>query len=287
MGRKTASPKPADRPTMHPPNLLDPDRIRSRIGADVLQHIARLDVFTELNSTNSRLLGAPAPAPGNLTAALAEFQRAGRGRRGRTWGMPPGSGIALSVGWSFARTPDDLPALSLAAGVATRQVIEALTGCAPSLKWPNDLVWNHRKLGGILVETAPRDTGACHIVVGIGLNVSMDRETLEKVGEHPDSAIDLQRMANARPPSRNKLAAGLIEGYFEMFGTFEKSGFKAFYTPFREADYLRRRSVTVTDGPDRLSGTAEGVDSRGALIVMSPGGTRRIVCGDVTLRPFQ
>ena len=272
---------------MHPPDTLDSDRIRSRIDACVLQHIVRLEVFKELNSANSHLLDAPAPAPGNLTAALAEFQYAGRGRRGRTWNMPPGSGIALSVGWSFARTPEDLPALSLAAGVATRKVIEALTGYAPLLKWPNDLVWNHRKLGGILVETAPGNAGACHVVVGIGLNVSMDRETLENVGEHPHSAIDLQRIANARPPSRNELAAGLVEGYFEMFRTFEKSGFGAYCAPFREADYLRRRSVTVTDGPDRLSGTAEGVDSRGALIVVSPGGTRRIVSGDVTLRSEQ
>ena len=272
---------------MHPPDPLDPHRIRSRIGAGVLKHIARLDVFMELNSTNSHLLDAPAPAPGNLTVALAEFQRAGRGRRGRIWNMPPGSGIALSVGWSFAKMPEDLPALSLAAGVATRQVIEVLTGCAPALKWPNDLVWNHRKLGGILVETARRDSGACHVVVGIGLNVSMDRETLKNVGEHPDSAIDLQGIANTRPPSRNELAAGLVEGYLEMFRTFEKSGFRAYYAPFREADYLRRRPVTVADGPDRLFGTAEGVDSRGALIVVSPDGTRRVVSGDVTLRSNQ
>ena len=198
--------------------------------------------------------------------------------------MPPGSGIALSAGWSFARTPDDLPALSLAAGVVTRQAIEALTGCAPVLKWPNDLVWNHRKLGGILVETVPRKSGACHVVVGIGLNISMDSENLDNVGEHPDSAIDLMRMTNTRPPPRNDIAAGLIEGYFEMFRTFEESGFRPYHTPFREADYLRGRHVTVTDGPDRLSGTAEGVDSRGALIVMKAGGTRRIVSGDVTAR---
>ena len=272
---------------MHPPDHLDPDRIRSRIRADVLQHIARLDVFKELDSTNSHLLGAPAPAPGNLTVALAEFQNAGRGRRGRTWNMPSGSGIALSAGWSFGHTPDGLPALSLAAGVATRQVIEALTGCAPMLKWPNDLVWNRRKLGGILVETAPRNTGACHVVVGIGLNISMDSETLGNVGEHPGSATDLKRMTYARPPPRNNLAAGLIAGYFEMFRTFEESGFRPYQTPFREADCLRRQPVTVMDGPDRLSGTADGVDSAGALILMTSAGTRRIVSGDVTVRSDQ
>lgn len=268
-----------------PPDLLDQDRIRARIGAGVLPHIARLEVFAELGSTNAHLLAAPAPAPGNLTAALAEFQRAGRGRWGRTWNMPPRSGIALSVGWSFAEAPGDLSALSLAAGVAARQAIKAATGRAPALKWPNDLVWADRKLGGILVETAPRPGVSRHVVVGLGLNVSMDDETLWNLGRRPGSAIDLAMMTAGRPPPRNELAARLIEGCFEMFGTFERSGFAAYRDAFREADYLKRRPVTVSDGPNRLSGTAEGVDSNGALILMTGNGRRRIVAGDVTVRP--
>ncbi len=270
------------------PDRLDPDRIRSRIGEEVQRHMTRLEVFRELNSTNSELLCGPAPVPGNLTAVLAEFQLAGRGRRGRTWNMPRGGGIALSVGWSFAGTPKDLSAISLAAGVVARRAVKALSGCAPALKWPNDLFWNQRKLGGILVETAPRHTGSCHVVVGIGLNVSMDGGTLRSVGEHPDSAIDLGGMTrgntDARIPSRNDLAAHLIEGCFEMFRTFEVSGFKSYQAPYEEADCLRGRPVTVSDGPERLSGTAEGVDPNGALRLATPTGTRRIIAGDVTLR---
>lgn len=264
---------------------LDADLIRSGISADVLQQIARLEVFAELGSTNACLLAASAPAPGNLTAALAEFQRAGRGRWGRTWNMPPRSGIALSVGWSFAEAPGDLSALSLATGVVARQAIKAASGRAPALKWPNDLVWADRKLGGILVETSSRPGGSCHVVVGLGLNVSMDDETLWNLGERPGSAIDMAMMTAGRPPPRNELAARLIEGCFEMFGTFERSGFAAYRAAFREADYLKRRPVTVSDGPNRLSGTAEGVDPSGALILMTENGRCRIVAGDVTVRP--
>ena len=169
----------------------------------------------------------------------------------------------------------------------TRRVIKAVSGNAPALKWPNDLVWDHRKLGGILVETAARRGGSCHVVVGVGLNVSVDEERLQALGEHPGSAVDLETMANARPPPRNDLAARLIEGYFEMFGTFEESGFGAYHASFREADYLRRRPVTVIDGSKHLSGTAEGVDSSGALILMTATGSHRIVSGDVTVRPVQ
>ena len=264
---------------------LDSDRIRSGIGAGVLRRIARLEVFAELGSTNAHLLASPAPAPGNLTVALAEFQRAGRGRWGRSWTMPPGSGIALSAGWCFAEAPGDLPALSLAAGVVTRQAIKAASGRAPALKWPNDLVWNDRKLGGILVETGSRADGPCHVVVGLGLNVSMDSQTLWNLGERPGSAIDMAMMTAGRPPPRNELAARLIEGCFEMFGTFERQGFAAYRAAFREADYLRRRPVTVADGPNRLSGTVEDVDANGALILNTEHGTRRILAGDVTVRP--
>ena len=269
----------------NPLDLLDQDRIRSRIGPEVLKHIDSLEVFSELGSTNAHLLRAPAPAPGNLAAALAEYQHAGRGRMGRKWIMPPCSGIGLSVAWSFPETPDGLPALALAAGVVARRAIQATCSRAPVLKWPNDLLWNDRKLGGILVETASGRGGPYHVVVGLGLNVSFDSRTLWKLGGLPGGATDLATMTDGRPPRRNDLAARLIEGYFAMFGTFEKLGFAAFRGLYREADYLRRRPVTVTDGPVRLEGTAEGVDSNGALILNTADGKRRIFSGDVTVRP--
>ena len=270
-----------------PLELLSGARIRSEVNASVAARMGRLEVFLELDSTNAHLLGAPAPAAGRLTAVLAEFQHAGRGRRGRIWNMPLGSGIALSVGWTFPETPGDLAALSLAAGVTTRRVIQALCGCAPALKWPNDLIWEHRKLAGILVESAARPQGACHVVVGLGLNVSLDSERLDAVGDQPGAAVDLERMTGIRAPWRSELAARLIEGYCKMFRTFQSSGFKKFHAAFVEADYLRRRRVVVTDGPSRVSGTVMTVDRSGALILDTETGMRRIVAGDVNLKPVR
>ncbi len=269
----------------HPLYLLSLERIRAELPDGVSRRTSTLEVALELDSTNAHLLRAPAPAPGCLVATLAEVQHAGRGRRGRSWRMPLGAGISLSVGWTFRETPADLPALSLAAGVVTRRVIEAATGRAPLLKWPNDLVWNDRKLGGILVETAALRRGACHVVVGVGLNVSMNTENLRTVSDWRFGAIDLAGMTVGRPPSRNDLAARLIEGYCELFRRFEIGGFGGYRGAFLEADYLRQRPVVVTDGPNRVSGVATGVDAGGALIVETEAGTRRIVSGDVSVRP--
>lgn len=278
----------ADAPrSSRPLDPLNTERIRAALPDAVARRTATLEVFAELDSTNAHLLRAPAPGPGRIAAALAEFQHAGRGRRGRTWSMPSGRGIGLSAGWTFQETPDDLPALSLAAGVVTRRVIAAMTGHAPALKWPNDLVWKDRKLGGILVESAARRRGTCHVVVGVGLNVSMDAGDLRTVSDWHGGAIDLARMTAGRPPSRNELAARLIAGYCELFRTFEMGGFSVYHDSFLEADYLRRRRVVVTDGPKCVSGVATAVDAGGALIIETETGVQRIVSGDVSVRPEQ
>ena len=270
-----------------PLDRLSLERIRAALSDDTARRTSTLEVFSELDSTNAHLLRAPAPAPGCLAAVLAAFQLAGRGRRGRSWSMPFGGGIGLSVAWTFRETRGDLPALSLAAGVVTRRAIEAMTGRAPALKWPNDLVWNDRKLGGILVETAARRRGTCHVVVGVGVNVSMDAEDLCTVSDWRGGAVDLARMTAGRPPSRNELAARLIEGYLKLFRVFETSGFGGYLDAFLEADYLRRRHVVVTCGPNRVSGVVVAVDAGGALIIETETGTQRIVSGDVSVRPDQ
>src|SRR5689334_23615122 len=87
-------------------------------------------------------ISAPAPSPGKLRACIAEFQTAGRGRRGRRWSTPLGGGLCLSVAWQFATAPADLSALTLAVGVVARRVLARVAGVAIALKWPNDLVWD-------------------------------------------------------------------------------------------------------------------------------------------------
>jgi BirA family biotin operon repressor/biotin-[acetyl-CoA-carboxylase] ligase len=266
-----------------PLDLLSADSLRATLEPKVAARVDRLEVFTELGSTNQHLLGA-APAPGRLDVCVAEFQSAGRGRRGRRWHAPLGSGICLSVGWQFADTPADLAALTLAAGVVARRALKETAGLDIALKWPNDVVWDERKLGGILVELATEAQGGSHVVVGIGLNVAVPAELLTDLSDWPRGAVDLLT-ALGHSPSRAVLVGAFVNGLAELFDDYARSGFAAYRSEWRAVDYLRGRDVRVDDAAGSVNGTAVGIDSDGALLLeTAPGARRRVVAGDVSVR---
>jgi BirA family biotin operon repressor/biotin-[acetyl-CoA-carboxylase] ligase len=266
-----------------PLDLLSADALRAVLDPIVTSRLARLEVLTEVGSTNERLIEEP-PAPGRLDVCVAEFQSAGRGRRGRRWHTPLGSGVCLSVGWQFADTPAELSALTLAVGVVVRRALAATTGLDVALKWPNDLVWDERKLGGILVELATEAQGGSHVVVGLGLNVTMPSELLRGLSDWPRGAVDLAS-ALGRAPPRAVLVGALVDGLAELFDEYPRSGFAAYREEWRAGDYLRGRSVRLDDARGAVLGTAVGIDADGALLIeTAPGARRRVVAGDVSVR---
>ena len=139
---------------------LDPDAIRVELDDAVTGRIAAFETFEEIASTNSYLMELEAPSPGQVRVALTDNQVAGRGRHGRVWQSPPGSGLALSVGYTFARQPANLAAITLAIGVGAIEALAVVGAAGVQLKWPNDLIANGGKLGGILTETQSLPDGA-------------------------------------------------------------------------------------------------------------------------------
>jgi BirA family biotin operon repressor/biotin-[acetyl-CoA-carboxylase] ligase len=240
-----------------PIDLIDRDALRAALDARTAARLARLDVFTEIDSTNVRLLEA-APPPGRVDVCIAEYQHAGRGRRGRSWRTPLGGGLCLSVGWRFAETPPALSALGLA---------------------------DERKLGGILLELKAEAHGGCHVVAGIGLNVSLPAEMLRSLSDWPRGAVDLESAMGQSPPPRPAIAAALIDALAEMFEEYGAHGFAPYGGDFRAADYLKGRRVTIDAATGVLDALAVGIDQDGALIVETADGSRRrIVAGDVSVR---
>lgn len=245
-----------------------------------LEAIERLD---EVDSTNARLLAAPAPARGRWRACLAKFQSAGRGRRGRIWEAPPSSGVCLSFGWRFPTQPGALATLSLAAGVATLRALKRGDVAGLSLKWPNDVLKDGRKLGGILGELQVLADGGAYVVIGVGLNVSLPAATRAAIvaggGLEP---ADLA--ANGRAPDLTTLEALLLDELVAMAVEFESAGFEPFRAEWNGADALKDRPVRVLDQTTGRDGVARGIDGDGALKFEQAGRIERLTAGDVSLR---
>lgn len=267
-----------------PVELFDAAALRAALAPETAARIATLEIFTELDSTNRHLLAA-APPPGLLRVCLADHQTAGRGRRGRVWRTPLAGGLCLSVSWQFADTPAELAALTLAVGVVVRRALARVAGLEIALKWPNDLVWDERKLGGILLEMTAEAQGRCHVVAGIGINFSLPQEMLAALSDWPRGAVDLATALHGPPPSRLATAAALVDGLADLFADYAHEGFAAYRSDWRAADFLKGRSVQLDESGGAIVGTALGIEADGALIVETAGGTRRrVIAGDVSVR---
>ncbi len=240
-----------------------------------------LHVHDEVTSTNDLAMALGDAGAPHGTAVVAERQTRGRGRLGRAWVSPPGVGLWTSV---LLRPPipaSAAPAMTLAAGVAAAEAIEAEAGVVATLKWPNDVLLDGRKVAGILTELRTEVQAVAHLVVGIGINVHQGRS--EFAPELAETAISL-RQATGRAPSRVLLLRQLfarLEAWYQRFlgeGPAVVAGAAAARMPM-----LGRRVVAVA-GAERCEGTAIRLDGEGALILeLGDGRTRRLLAAEITL----
>ena len=267
-------------------DALDSKRITSLLPPAIRTRVRNVETAWTVDSTNSVLLARPNPPSGECEVLLAEFQTAGRGRRGRAWVAPPGGSICLSLCWVFREVPQDLGALGLVIGVCALRALRELGLENAALKWPNDVLVDGNKLGGILIELRAESAGPACVVNGIGLNVALGAQLLKAIGETGVSAIDLVT-AGLEQPSRNALAAALVAEVVRGLLVFEKEGLRPFADEWRAADALRGRQIDVHTLEGVARGLARGIDLHGALVVETPHGVRRFISGDVTVRPVE
>jgi len=244
-------------------------------------NLEKLEVFSSIASTNTYLMAQPAPPAGRFRIAIADHQTSGRGRHYRRWISAPGSGLCLSMSYTFARMPDQLPALTLAIGVAVIGSLQLAGAEGVSLKWPNDIVATNAKLGGILTEVQTRSGDGVTVVVGLGLNVHIrDQIEFAEESDWAHRAVDLNSIMD-EVPKREFLAATVIEHLYASMAKFEARGFVS--GDWRRHDWLLDREVTV-DMPDKqISGTAAGVDEDGALLIDTGSGRQRIISGSIVI----
>jgi BirA family biotin operon repressor/biotin-[acetyl-CoA-carboxylase] ligase len=249
------------------------ERVAALCGA-AAQRVA-IRVVAETGSTNDDLL-AEARSLQRPTLLWALAQTAGRGRAGRSWHADEDATLTFSLAWKFALPLHALTGLPLAVGVTIADVL-GLYAIDVRLKWPNDLLRDGRKLGGILIETV-RDGDACWAVIGIGINMALPQQLDDQTAAAAAAAPELQA-------DRGQVIATLTTALVEALGTFEQQGLAAFTARWNARHAHAGRQVNIIDqGRILHSGRASGVDDQGRLLLETAQGPVAIVAGDVSLR---
>lgn len=267
-----------------PLDLLDVDAIRAALPASARTGLAALEVAWSLDSTNSELLRRDTPVRG-CAVLLAERQTGGRGRRGRDWASPLAAHLYLSLARRFEGGLARLGGLSLVAGIAACEALQALGFPQVRLKWPNDLVVEAgsglRKLGGLLVEGGGEAGGAARAVIGIGVNVRMPAAFASGIDQPWTQLAALVPV----PPARNLLAAALLQHLLPALDVFDAHGLAPFLPRYAALDALAGRAVQVHEAARHWGGQALGIAEDGALRVRDDAGDiRQVHAGDVSVR---
>lgn len=253
-------------------NLLDVERILS------LLEDKRVTVLPVVDSTNQYLLDRIAELTSG-DACIAEYQQAGRGRRGRQWISPFGANLYLSMFWRLEQGPAAAMGLSLVIGIVMAEVLQRLGAEKVRVKWPNDLYLNDRKLAGILVELTGKTGDAAQLVMGAGINMAMH--------ESSASQID-QRWINLQEAGinidRNELAATLLNELRHSLREFEMEGLAPFISRWRDLDNFIDRPVKLLIGEQQIFGIARGIDQQGALLLEREGVIKPFIGGEISLR---
>lgn len=255
-----------------PIQLLDEEQIARQI-----EH-GRVTVLPVIDSTNQYLLDRLSELQTG-DACVAEYQQAGRGRRGRKWFSPFGSNLYLSMYWRLEQGPAAAIGLSLVIGIVIAEVLQSLGADKVRVKWPNDLYLQDRKLSGILVELTGKTGDAAQIVSGAGINLMMRRVESDVVNQ---GWISLQEAGISI--DRNQLAACLIKELRAGFKLFENEGLAPYLGRWEKLDNFINRPVKLIIGDKEIFGISRGIDAQGALLLEQEGVIKPWIGGEISLR---
>ncbi len=262
--------------------LLDQHQIQQHLQEANFQEKIECHVLDSIDSTNRYLKDVGSMQ--NISLCCAETQTHGRGRFQRTWFSPRAENIYCSLRWHFPNPNQGLSALSLVISLAIAQTLQdhyfihfedgfdlasqllISKDDGLSIKWPNDLIWQDKKLCGILLETIPHPTIGLYVIIGIGLNVNSDSKS------HPSkdapqkpwcSIYDITQQI----VDRNWLIAQLMVVIAEFISRFNKDGFESFMPLWHRYDYLKGKTVRISSNNAIMQGIVQGINTQGELLI--------------------
>jgi BirA family transcriptional regulator, biotin operon repressor / biotin---[acetyl-CoA-carboxylase] ligase len=259
------------------PDILTPDMLRQRLKGSLFGK--RVYHFFKVDSTNRVALELGHAGEPEGAVVIAEEQTAGRGRAGRTWHSERASGIYVTVLLRPHLSPVQAPLLTMMAGLAAHAAIQAQTGAAVELKWPNDLLIKGKKLGGILTEMHAEPAQVRFVIVGMGINVNQ-----EKFPADLGAIATSLRVETGRQESRLELLIRLLREFESSYTRFLAEGPSSVVDRFvAVSSYARGKRVRVTNGRDSFTGITAGLAPEGLLLVKRENGqVVTVIAGDVT-----
>jgi BirA family biotin operon repressor/biotin-[acetyl-CoA-carboxylase] ligase len=245
------------------PDWLDADKIRAAMPSTTALY--RIDIVDSIDSTNTALLHAADSTP-HRHCLVAEQQTAGRGRRGRVWQSLLGGSLTCSIRWRFNQGMAALAGLSLAVGIALIRTLHQLGIKDAQLKWPNDLLWQQRKLAGILIEVQGDMNGPTTAIIGIGINIQLPAAMRASI----DQAVTDTQEILGHSLSRNTLLATLLTELNHVMDEFERNGLQNLRSEWNAAHAYADQPVQIQmSNGTRIQGIAVGIADNGALLLLT------------------
>lgn len=257
------------------------DLIRRHLATETVGR--RILLYGGVPSTNLVLRGLAARGAVEGTVVLAEEQVRGRGRHGRSWFSPPGLNLYVSVLFRPGIDLREVPRFSFISSLALTETIWA-EGLPATIKWPNDVLVDGRKVAGTLVETVDLAGTPPHVILGVGVNMNVDDEALRvALCDEAREATSL-REAAGRDIDRNLFAASFLNHLEKWFAVAREQAWDRLLAAWRERDGLRGRRVEIRGTDPAWQGRADGIDAAGYLAVHTDAGVRqRVISGEIRL----
>ncbi|MEN6413375.1 MAG: biotin--[acetyl-CoA-carboxylase] ligase [Veillonellales bacterium] len=262
------------------PDLLLPAEIRAGLQTTVFGRETHYFSVTESTNIAAKRLAAEGCPEG--TIVVAESQQSGRGRLSRGWFSPFGKGIWLSIVLRPPFSPQDAPKCTLLAAVALNRAIRKVGRITCGIKWPNDILYQGKKLVGILTEMSAEMDAINYVVIGAGINVNVAQN---------DFPADLSPIATSvsaaagQPVDRVILLCEILHQLELSYQTALQQGFEQILADWREQSITLGQTVDVFGLNHNFSGIAQDIDGEGALLVKTADGIVRVLAGDVSIRP--
>lgn len=266
---------------MQAPDLLLPNEIKNVVSTQILgKHVHYYEDTTSTNN-EAKILAAKGAAEG--TIIVSETQNSGRGRLARGWFSPYAKGIWFSVILRPAFLPQEAPKCTLMAAVAVTKAIEHITGIRCGIKWPNDILYEGKKLVGILTEMNAEMDGINYVVIGMGINVNIAQTDFP---EELQGIVTSLLILKGEKVSRVLLLNEVLQQLEVLYKEALEKGFVGILEEWKKYSVTLGRSVNVLGISETFSGVAVDIDDQGALLVKTDAEIRRVLAGDVSIRPI-